>query len=73
MSKNKIFNRRVMVFILISVAVTYLVGIFIWGLTMDPSKYDVNYANKFLVPGPGHIFGTDFVGRDMFYRCIKGL
>ena len=73
MSKNKVFNRRMMVVVLVSVAVTYLAGIFIWGITMDPSKYDVNYANKFLVPGPGHIFGTDFVGRDMFYRCIKGL
>ena len=42
-------------------------------IVMDPVKYEVNYANKFLMPGPGHIFGTDFVGRDMFYRCIKGL
>ena len=73
MSKNKVFNRRMMVVVLVGVAVIYLAGIFIWGLVMDPVKYEVNYANKFLMPGPGHIFGTDFVGRDMFYRCIKGL
>lgn len=73
MYKNKLFNRRIQVILLIIAAVIYLAGIFFWGLFMDPACYDVNYAQKFLMPGPGHPFGTDFVGRNMFYRCIKGL
>ena len=71
--KRQIWNRRILVAFLVSVAVIYLTGIFFWGISMDPSCYDTNYADKFISPGSKHWFGTDFVGRDMFYRCIKGL
>lgn len=73
MNKEKIFNRRVMVVILICVAFAYLIGVFVWGLFMNPSGYEANYANKFLQPSLAHPFGTDFIGRDMFHRTIKGL
>lgn len=71
--KRQIWNRRILVALLVSAAVVYLAGIFFWGISMDPSCYDTNYADKFISPGSKHWFGTDFVGRDMFYRCIKGL
>lgn len=73
MNKEKVFNRRVFVVILMAVAVTYLVGVFVWGLFMNPQTYEANYANKFLAPSLAHPFGTDFIGRDMFHRTIKGL
>ncbi len=73
MNKEKVFNRRVFVVILMAVAVTYLVGVFVWGLFMSPRTYEANYANKFLAPSLAHPFGTDFIGRDMFHRTIKGL
>ncbi|WP_330573679.1 ABC transporter permease [Peptacetobacter hominis] len=73
MNREKFMNRRINTVILSTVAVVYLFGIFIWGLSMDASCYEVNYSNKFLPPGLGHLFGTDFLGRDMFYRTIKGL
>lgn len=73
MNKEKVFNRRVFVVILMAVAVTYLVGVFVWGLFMNPRTYEANYANKFLAPSLAHPFGTDFIGRDMFHRTIKGL
>ena len=73
MNKDKVFNRRVFVVILMAVAVTYLVGVFVWGLFMNPRSYEANYANKFLSPSLAHPFGTDFIGRDMFHRTIKGL
>lgn len=73
MNKEKIFNRRVMVVILICIAFAYLIGVFVWGLFMNPSGYEANYANKFLEPSLAHPFGTDFIGRDMFHRTIKGL
>lgn len=72
-NKEKVFNRRVFVVILMAVAVTYLVGVFVWGLFMSPRTYEANYANKFLAPSLAHPFGTDFIGRDMFHRTIKGL
>nr|WP_300530781.1 ABC transporter permease [Peptacetobacter sp.] len=72
-NKDKVFNRRVLVVILMAVAVTYLIGVFVWGLFMNPRSYEANYANKFLSPSLAHPFGTDFIGRDMFHRTIKGL
>ncbi|RHQ97616.1 ABC transporter permease [Peptoclostridium sp. AF21-18] len=72
-NKDKVFNRRILVVILIAVAVTYLIGVFVWGLFMNPRSYEANYANKFLSPSLAHPFGTDFIGRDMFHRTIKGL
>lgn len=72
-NKEKVFNRRVFVVILMAVAVIYLIGVFIWGLFMNPQTYEANYANKFLAPSLAHPFGTDFIGRDMFHRTIKGL
>ncbi|WP_461812989.1 ABC transporter permease [Faecalimonas sp.] len=73
MNKKKIANRRVRMVLLVTFALIYLGGIFFWGICMDPSRYASNYADKFMTPGMQHLFGTDFIGRDMFYRSIKGL
>jgi peptide/nickel transport system permease protein len=67
------FNTRRRILIYISIALVYLAGIFIWGLIMNPDAYAVNFPNKFISPSLSHPFGTDFMGRDMFFRCIKGL
>ena len=66
-------NTRVRLIILVSIAVLYLLGILIWGLLMPESAYAVDYSAKFMPPGPSHPFGTDFMGRDMFMRSVKGL
>lgn len=67
------WNRRSKMVLFLTIAVIYLAGMFIWGLCLKPDSYAVNYANKFLEPSMEHPFGTDFLGRDMFYRCVKGL
>lgn len=66
-------NRRKRIVFYITISVIYLLTIFIVGLTMNPDKYAVDYSAKFISPSLGHLFGTDFMGRDMFWRCIKGL
>lgn len=66
-------NRRKRIVFYITIAVIYLVTILIVGLIMNPDKYAVDYSAKFINPSLGHLFGTDFMGRDMFWRCIKGL
>lgn len=70
---ENMINRKTMVIVLSAAAIIYLAGIFIWGLFMDPADYAVHYENKFIAPCGEHLFGTDFMGRDMFARCIKGL
>lgn len=72
-SSGGIFTRRTLVAVIIAVSAVYLLGIILWGALLDPSAYAVNYENKFIAPCWEHPFGTDFMGRDMFYRCIKGL
>lgn len=64
-------RKRLVIYIVLSGL--YLFIILIAGAAMDSERYGVNYANKFIAPSIGHIFGTDFMGRDMFFRCIKGL
>lgn len=66
-------NQRKKTLILIGGALTYLLLILFWGSFVEPYKYEVNYSNKFLQPSLNHIFGTDFLGRDMFWRTIKAL
>lgn len=66
-------NTRKKMIIYISLAAAYLLAVLIAGLVMDPGLYSVHYENKFLTPSLAHPFGTDFMGRDMFWRSIKGL
>lgn len=66
-------NTRTLIIIYIGIALIYLLGVLLWGANIDPSQYAVRYADKFLPPSSEHLFGTDYMGRDMFYRSIKGL
>lgn len=66
-------NTRKKIIIFTSIAAVYLAGVFIWGSLMPESAYAVRYADKFLPPSLAHPFGTDFMGRDMFFRSVKGL
>lgn len=70
---DKKINTRKKVMIYTVAAVAYLVIIMIAGLIIPPDLYDVHYENKFISPCFAHPFGTDFMGRDMFWRSIKGL
>lgn len=74
MHKKKIrWNTRTKILVYIILACIYLGGVFIWGILMDPEAYAVDYSAKFLPPCAEHLFGTDFMGRDMLLRCVKGL
>jgi peptide/nickel transport system permease protein len=59
--------------IVICACLAYLLTVFFCGMFMNPELYAVNYGNKFIAPEWGHPFGTDFMGRDMFFRCVKGM
>lgn len=66
-------NTKQKMTIYIALAGAYLLAVMLAGLFMSPELYGVNYADKFLTPSLSHLFGTDFMGRDMFWRSIKGL
>ena len=51
----------------------FILGILVWGMTMPESAYAVDYGQKNLVPSAAHPFGTDYMGRDMLLRSVKGM
>ncbi len=71
--KTFLWNTRTRVLLYITVAALYLIGVLIFGIFMPDDMYAVDYGAKFTAPCMQHIFGTDFMGRDMFFRCVKGL
>ncbi|MEG0963214.1 MAG: ABC transporter permease [Lachnospiraceae bacterium] len=71
---NKSFwNRKRKIFLYIGLAVIYLAGILIWGICLPKESYGIDYSAKLESPSLNYLFGTDYMGRNMLYRCIKGL
>ena len=66
-------NTRAKIIFYVAISSAYLLVVFILGITMNSNKYAVDCSAKFISPCLQHLFGTDFMGRDMFWRCIKGL
>jgi peptide/nickel transport system permease protein len=50
-----------------------LILVFFKGFAMQPSAWDVDFGAINSSPSREHLFGTDWLGRDMFSRTIKGL
>lgn len=72
-SPKPTMNRRTKTAILAGAILMTLVIIAVAGLVMSPELYAPDYGAKKLAPSPEHLFGTDYLGRDMFFRTIKGL
>ena len=51
----------------------FFIAILIWGSFIKADNLYVDLPNKFQTPSLSHLFGTDWVGRDMLTRTIKGL
>ncbi len=66
-------NRRTKTVVLAGIIIFLLVIISIAGIVMSPKLYAPDYTAKKLGPCLLHPFGTDYLGRDMFFRSIKGL
>lgn len=75
--KNKVnlfsLNRRQRTLITILVATIFLLSIIIGGFLLDPERIATNLNARNLSPSFNHLFGTDWLGRDMFTRTITGL
>ena len=73
--KRALFNLGVREKTIFSIGlfVSFFVIILIWGSFIDAENLYVDLLNKFQAPSMSHLFGTDWVGRDMLTRTIKGL
>lgn len=66
-------NRRERTLIISGVAALLLLVITVIGISMPETAYDVNFSLRNQSPSAAHLFGTDFMGRDMLARTVKGL
>lgn len=75
MKRNERFrvSRRLFTLGLFVFAALVLTALFVSGLLTVPAAYDVNFQEKNLLPSPRRPFGTDWLGRDMLARTLKGL
>jgi len=69
----KRWNIRQRTIISIIFSVTFLTGLFVTSLFIDSETLTVDLKNRNLAPSLSHLFGTDWLGRDMLARTIKGL
>lgn len=71
--KRPFINRRTWTVIIIITAIAILIGVAVAGILMPSEAYATNFENKNQAPSLAHLFGTDWMGRDMLARTIKGL
>ena len=66
-------NRRQRTLLTILVATVFLLSVVVGGLLLDEERIATNLNARNLSPSIQHLFGTDWLGRDMFTRTIMGL
>ncbi|WP_310604672.1 ABC transporter permease, partial [Anaerosporobacter sp.] len=66
-------NKRKKLFILTIIMVLILISTYIVGYCIPEDATAVDFANAKLKPSWQHLFGTDWLGRDLFARTMKGL
>ena len=69
----KKMNGRILTLILFGAAVAFLAGVTIVGTLCAEEAMVVDFSRKNLSPCGEYIFGTDWMGRDMFLRTLTGL
>src|SRR5690554_1825062 len=70
---SRIRNKRKRALIMSSVAVVLLLTLVVTGFFIGTEGLAVNFDATNKPPSLTHPFGTDWLGRDMFVRTIKGL
>ncbi|MFD0679436.1 MULTISPECIES: ABC transporter permease [unclassified Paenibacillus] len=70
---KRLFNRRQQTLLYIALCVVLLSTILLTGNLITEETLRVSFTEKNLQPSLSHIYGTDWFGRDMFLRTVKGL
>ena len=73
--KEKIYpeNRRKSTILFLIAAVAILAAVTAAGILMEESAMETDFSRTNLKPSLEYLFGTDWMGRDMFVRTIAGL
>lgn len=66
-------NRRTKLLIVTALSAVFLLAVYVAGLLIPERFLEADFLNAKLPPCWEHPFGTDALGRDLFWRTIKGL
>lgn len=66
-------NQRQKAKVLLAVAVFFLVAVAVAGVFCHDAAMETDFSRKNLPPSLMYPFGTDWLGRNMFYRTLTGL
>ncbi|CCX37404.1 putative uncharacterized protein [Clostridium sp. CAG:1013] len=66
-------NRRLATLLFLGVAVAILTGVTVSGILLNETAMTTDFSRKDLAPSLSFLFGTDWMGRDMFARTLAGL
>lgn len=66
-------NHRKKVIIVNCIVTIFLIAIYLGGLFIHEDKLAPKFSHVNLKPSLLHLFGTDWLGRDIFFRTMKGL
>ncbi|WP_339230187.1 ABC transporter permease [Oceanobacillus sp. FSL K6-2867] len=72
-NRQPLLNQRRRMLIIIVIAFLFLISVVLGGLFMDEGRIVTNLNERNAPPSLDHLFGTDWLGRDMFSRTIMGL
>lgn len=67
------WNRRKTLLVWLTVAVAFLLAVSIGGMFCEEAAKATDFSRKNIPPCLQYPFGTDWLGRDMFARTVKGL
>lgn len=71
--QKKRFSLRLRTFLVILTSLILLVSMIFSGLLISDEKLGINPSEMNEAPSFAHLFGTDWLGRDMLARTFKGL
>lgn len=66
-------NRKTKTVIITILSITIILAITMFGVFLNESALEADFTIKNLPPSIKYPFGTDWMGRNMIYRTIKGL
>lgn len=70
---RKQINQRQKAKILAAVATVVLAAVTVCGILLTEAAMETDFLSRNQAPSAAHIFGTDWMGRDMLFRTLAGL
>lgn len=71
--RKNMWSLRVKSTIIVSLSLSILVGLLMSSFFIAPDKLGIDLQLRNIPPSLKHLFGTDWLGRDMLARTLKGL